>query len=100
MCKPRKDINDSDPMIDIVWYNGLEEIVIEWKDYKKGDDAPYWKYQPGLDGCGYGQLEAVWMYLVLCFGEYGTSPRSGWIEDFDGYKKWFDELEEMMKPVS
>ena len=96
---PRKDPYGDDPMIGIIWYNGLEEIVIKWKDYKKGDDAPYWAYNSSLNDGDYRQLEMVWMYLVLCFGDYGTSPRGGWIEDFEGYKKWFEELEELMKPV-
>ena len=28
----------------------------------------------------YGQVEIIWMILVLMFGNYGTSPRTGWIE--------------------
>lgn len=92
---PRKDTDGDDPMIGIVWYNGLDDIVIKWKDYKKEDDVPYYAYEPGLNDGNYRQLEMVWMYLVLCFGDYGTSPRSGWIEDFDGYKKWFEELEKL-----
>ena len=102
MYAPKKDTDGDDPMIGIVWYNGLDDIVIKWKDYKKGDDAPYYAYEPGLSDLTssvYRQLEMVWMYLVLCFGDYGTSPRSGWIEDLEGYKKWFEELEELRKPV-
>lgn len=26
------------------------------------------------------QFEIFWMMLVLQFGDYGTSPRSGWLE--------------------
>lgn len=102
LCTPRKDDVGDDPMIGIVWYNGLDDIVIKWKDYKKEDDVPYYAYEPNPDdliSSVYRQLEMVWMYLVLCFGNYGTSPRSGWIEDFEGYKKWFEELEELRKPV-
>ena len=93
----RKDTDGNDPMIGIVWYNGLEDIVIKWKDYKENDDVPYREYKSSLKDSDYHQLEMVWMYLVLCFGNYGVSPRSGWIEDFEGYKKWIDELEELME---
>lgn len=93
MPKPRKDNMGDDAMVGIVWYYGLEDEVIKWKDYKEGDEPPYFY----SDYCDY--LEMVWMYLVLCFGDYGTSPRSGWIEDFDGYNKWFDELEKLMEPI-
>lgn len=97
MGNVRKDTDGNDPMIGIVWYNGLEDIVIKWKDYKENDDVPYREYKSSLKDSDYRQLEMVWMYLVLCFGNYGTSPRSGWIENFKGYYKWFDELEDLMK---
>ena len=101
LCTPRKDTDDSDPMIGIVWYNGLEDIVIKWKDHVAGyDEVPYYKYESSLSAADYAQLQMVWMYLVLCFGNYGTSPRSGWIEDSEGYKKWFEELEELMSPLA
>ena len=99
MAKPRKDTDGNDPMIGIVWYNGLEDIVIKWKDYKNDGTTPYFEYEASLSEGDYRQLQMVWMYLILCFGNYGTSPRCGWIEDFEGYNKWFDELEEMMEPV-
>lgn len=92
----RKDTDGNDPMIGIVWYNGFEDIVIKWKDHKDGDIAPYYEYESSLNEGDYSQLQMVWMYLILCFGDYGTSPRSGWIEDFEGYKKWFEELEDLM----
>lgn len=95
LCTSKKDDEGYDPMASIVWYNGLEDIVIKWKDYKEGDDVPYFKYESRLSEGDYRQLQMVWMYLILCFGNYGTSPRSGWIEDFEGYKKWFEELEEL-----
>ena len=99
MFSPIKDTDGNDPMIGIVWYNGLEDTVIKWKDYKEGDSAPYYEYKSIIKDGDYCQLEMVWMYLVLCFGNYGTSPRSGWIEDFDGYKKWFEELENLMEDL-
>lgn len=42
----------------------------------------------------YGQLEIIWMFLVLLFGEYGTSPRTGWIDEdnFDELREFIDEI--------
>lgn len=42
----------------------------------------------------YGQLEIVWMFLVLLFGEYGTSPRSGWIDE-DNFEEAYNFMEEI-----
>ena len=100
VVKDIKDTEGNDPMVGIVWYNGLEDTVIKWKDHKAGyDEVPYYKYKSSVSEADYAQLEMVWMYLVLRFGNYGTSPRSGWIEDSEGYKKWFEGLEELTKPV-
>jgi hypothetical protein len=42
----------------------------------------------------YGQLEIIWMFLVLLFGDYGTSPRTGWIDEdnFDELRDFIDEI--------
>lgn len=63
----------------VVWYNGYWEIVNEWIDelgrLPKGNTT----YRPKVivnDG-----LEVLWMICVLLFGNYGTSPRSGWVEN-------------------
>lgn len=76
------DILDS-----ITWYNGLAEDIISWKD------LPLTEYKYIL--CPHPmdpQLEIFWMMCVLQFGDYGTSPRSGWIEDIDGFKKFIDDI--------
>ena len=91
----KKSIYNNDPMALIVFYNGLADKVIEWRNYKQSDKAPYWAYKSSLSEAEYAQLEIVWMYLVLCFGNYGISPRSGWIEDFEGFRKWIDEVEKL-----
>ena len=59
----------------------------------------YWDLHPDDDTWifstyDYGQLEIIWMFLVLLFGEYGTSPRSGWIDEdnFDELKEFIDEI--------
>lgn len=88
----------NDPMALIVFYNGLADKVIEWRNYKQGDKPPYQTMEE-LDYEDSNIYEMIWMYCVLCFGNYGTSPRSGWIEDFDGFHKWIDEVEELEVPL-
>lgn len=34
----------------------------------------------------------IWSMLVLAYGDYGTSPRSGWITDFSDYDMFIDKL--------
>ena len=66
----------------IAFYNGHEEWL--------------WKLADDLSSCNKGFFEcnipveewntdkhALWMFLVGIFGNWGTSIRSGWIEDTD-----------------
>lgn len=62
----------------VTWYNGLAEIVISWEQLPVDEfcnciKAPdiVWKNE---------QLQVIWMIAVWLFGNYGTSPRGGWIE--------------------
>lgn len=73
-----------------IWYNCLGEGVSELiavlelypdKDYSYQDD--YDPYFTALDNWRvrwWDQLEPLFMIIVCLFGNYGTSPRSGWIE--------------------
>lgn len=69
----------------ITWYNGLNEPL--WKLKKElyycddnekifsFDESLKNKYTDEYDN----QFEIFWMILVLLYGDYGTSPRSGWL---------------------
>lgn len=73
----------------IVDYNGLFPVILEWIKY--GDNIIYndssttiipYPHNYLLDPPNIGdtsQLQIFWMLLVLLFGDYGTSPRFGWI---------------------
>lgn len=66
-----------DSLDSVVWYNchyyKLNEIKQEL--LKKQDSGNY-KYDYGNDE----QFQVIWMILVCLFGDYGSSPRSGWLE--------------------
>lgn len=37
----------------------------------------------------------IWQLLVLMFGDYGTSPRYGWIDDTKGAIAYLEELKRL-----
>ena len=59
------------------WYNGYEEYLEEIKN--QIEQTPTNKYSYSYDYNDEG-FQVVYMILVLLFGDYGTSPRFGWIE--------------------
>lgn len=65
----------------VVWYNGYWDTVKKWIDeLEKLPDGDI-NYRPDvLPGIVNEGLEVLWMICVLLFGNYGTSPRSGWVE--------------------
>ena len=70
----------------ITWYNGIYEPLLDLKkdlldcnnryNYLKcKDNSLEYKHESFYDN----QFEIFYMMLVLMFGDYGTSPRSGWL---------------------
>ena len=93
----------------IVRYNGLTNFLNYLMVEMSGDNISklsvenvkifYYEMNPHEDEWiystyDYGQLEIIWMFLVLMYGEYGTSPRSGWIDEdnFDELREFIDEI--------
>lgn len=78
-----------DALDSVTWYNFLAEYVFKWifiePDDKTGHIHANYSGECIEDEC---QLQALWMIAVCLFGEYGTSPRSGWIENIDGFRNW------------
>lgn len=88
---------DSEKLLDaldsVTWYNGLAELVLDWKNLPvvttvAGGSQIQHQYR-SLDG---EQLEVIWMIAVSLFGDYGTSPRSGWITDVEGFYAFIDRI--------
>lgn len=71
-----------DVLDSIVMYNGLYKPLLEIK--KMILENQEFKYnhllRPEGEDFKDNQFEIFWMILVLQFGDYGTSPRSGWLE--------------------
>ena len=74
-------------------YNGLDTVVRTWAEL--GCDGGHISCPEGYglgeghtDRWAYQQLQFVWMIGVLLFGDYGTSPRFGWIDKIDAWRSW------------
>ena len=69
-----------DALDSIVWYNGHAESVCELISYIQsggnGHSIPLPTFLP--DDCD-GFMRVLWSMLVCMYGDYGTSPRTGWI---------------------
>ena len=80
----------------VTWYNGLAEYVAKWKTDcpKVGNtlisDETYCCGE--MDCTIFDQLQVIWMICVELFGNCGTSPRRGWIEDIDGFNWFIDSI--------
>ena len=80
-----------DALDSVTWYNGLAPYVFNWMFVKPTKSTGYiftpngYLSDGGEEEC---QLQVLWMIAVELFGDCGTSPRSGWIEDVDGFREW------------
>ena len=61
------------------------------KSYLRGNDT----FFMGFIDNGMDQL--IYSWLVIMYGDYGTSPHGGWITDMNGAVKWLDEFMEDWK---
>ena len=76
-----------DALESVVWYNGYHDVVGGWKNLPRSGYRG-WILPPKNDE----QSEVLWMIAVCLFGDYGTSPRSGWIENVEGFYEFIDRI--------
>lgn len=88
---------DSEAFVFALWYNGYEDEFQQWLDLKPNNDkritCPYFD-DKDYDG---SLIQTMWMYCVIKYGDYGTSPRYGWIEEIDNFKNFVKQLIENIK---
>lgn len=78
----------------VIDYNGLTDLVRQWLAIKPSPriiSCPYWD-QVDHNSSEYHQLQVIWMICVAKFGEYGTSPRFGWITDIKGFREFIEKI--------
>ena len=87
----------------VCWYNGLYKYVFRWLEpveYAKNNNVfmecpdRYAMTPDEFEDCQatYWQLQVIWMQLVIMFGDYGTSPRFGWITDTKGFEEFVTKI--------
>ena len=80
-CAKCKDQHGTlfDALESVIWYNGHYEWLKELRDdmEKRRDEGNYFREFEKWNT----EEHTIWMLLVGMFGEWGTSIRSGWIED-------------------
>ena len=88
-------------MDSVTWYNGLAEKILEWKkpgvvDVSKDGTHLFGpklqKWFGLLERGDQAQIQVFWMIGILLYGNYGTSPRTGWIDDWDGFMRFLDAI--------
>ena len=84
-------MNTDDALNLLVKYNGYESCVKSIVDHINGFQGkpvvcPDWLRDP------HSVTGWLWFILVCRFGDYGTSPRFGWIEDKDGATQFLKSL--------
>jgi hypothetical protein len=89
-------VNLCEALQSIVWYNGhavwLSEVCEELKKLKETGEK-YINYPCPLEVAEWHtEKHAIWELLVGSFGDWGTSIRGGWIEDFDGCIEFIEYL--------
>ena len=94
-----------DALDSVVWYNGLGDILVKWKDNDYFDNyedySLSWNMETydSYDEDTKAQLQVIWMMCVCMFGEYGTSPRWGWVlvENKEAFHKFIDDITETFR---
>lgn len=71
----------------ITWYNCLARYVFFWRDIEDSSGIPLESYGAECKEDEL-QLQIIWMIGVALYGDWGTSQRYGWIEDYEGFKEW------------
>lgn len=89
--------NIIDALDSVTWYNGLAEEIAHWKepgyfDERYGHLSWRWMQFSKFPLDVKNQLEVIWMICVELFGECGTSPRSGWIEQKEPFYQFVDAI--------
>ena len=83
----------------VIGYEGLYIILKDWVTNSKGLSQYTFHMAFGDDVWdeeeAYHQAHFLWMIAVMLYGNYGTSPRYGWIDNVSEFQKWCEKIGEM-----
>ena len=76
-----------------LWYNGFYDYAEKLVEMLEATNRLTFDhdrlFEIGYDSDNMAQM--LWMILVMKFGDYGVSPRVGWIDDTDGAARFIRE---------
>ena len=85
-----KEENDlQKAFVTMLWYQGYDQVIPKMLSKEAKDGIIPYDDENGFS-------EEVWSIFVLMFGEYGTSPRFGWIEKVSEFKAFLQKIYEDM----
>lgn len=99
-CGRKVTLGDFDSINTVAWYNGLSEYVHNWRiELEKciendiNNQYSYCWYRD-RDKEPNPQLEVLWIIACNQYGNWGTSPRTGWIESdhYNTFREWCDAV--------
>lgn len=78
----------------IIWYDGHSKWLKELCGELEKTKMEVGKYVYGIPDYieWHTEQHTIWMLLVGAFGDWGTSIRSGWIDDIDGCIKFIQGI--------
>lgn len=86
-----KDYEMLDVLGDITFYNGHSEEIKQLIDYiENNNEIIAFPDFLKKNNCDYF-INILWQIMVLIWGDYGTSPRNGWL-DVENKKKILEFL--------
>lgn len=87
-------------LVDTLWYNVGSAAIKAIVDKFQVESIHYFSAED-IDKDWYfdKELNTYWTMFVLMYSDYGTSPRSGWIEKSEESLKFFEELYNDIKEI-
>ena len=84
----------------IIVYNGLGNYILSWMELQPLKNSFGFEVPSISPPENYGgelsedisQLQVIWMIGVMLFGNFGTSPRYGWIDEIEEFKQWILDI--------
>jgi len=72
-------------LLTVLWYNGYEDcikaIYYYIRDCKNESYIPFPNHEKNILSYDFDKPDRIlWSVLVMKYGDYGTSPRCGWID--------------------
>lgn len=92
----REEQDYIDALSSIIVYNGLGNYILSWMKLRPQQNSFGLEIPSISPPENYGaespedisQLQIIWMIAVMLFGNFGTSPRYGWIDEIEEFERW------------